>query len=78
MHDYKGYGFEVMDVRIGGLLGRIDTVAILLQDYLEGRTEKIYELEEERLEYFDGRLSGDESYAPVHGVWATAYTVNHI
>lgn len=78
MHDYKGYGFEVMDVRIGGLLGRIDTVAILLQDYLEGRTEKIYELEEERLEYFDGRLSGEESFAPIHGIWTTAYTVNHI
>lgn len=78
LHDYKGYGFEVMDVRIGGLLARIDTVTIMLEDYLAGRTEKIYELEDTRLEYFDGRLSGDESYAPIHGVWATAYTVNHI
>ena len=78
LRDYKGYGFEVMDVRIGGLLSRIDTVTIVLTDYLEGRLEKIYELEEKRLEYFDERLSGEESYAPIHGVWATAYTVNHI
>lgn len=78
LHDYKGYGFEVMDVRIGGLLARIDTVTIMLDDYLAGRVEKIYELEDTRLEYFDGRLSGDESFAPIHGVWATAYTVNHI
>ena len=78
LRDYKGYGFEVMDVRIGGLLSRIDTVTIVLTDYLEGRLEKIYELEEKRLEYFDERLSGEESYAPIHGFWATAYTVNHI
>lgn len=78
LKDYKGFGFEVMDVRIGGLLTRIDTVRIMLNDYMAGRTERIYELEEERIEYFCGRLTGDEVYAPIHGDWASAYTVNHI
>ena len=78
MTENKGFGFEVMDVRIGGLIARIDTVSIMLRDYLSGRIEKIHELEEERLEYFCGRLQGDEAYSPIHGVWATAYTVNHI
>lgn len=78
LQDYKGFGFEVMDVRLGGLLARIDTVTVMLNDYLAGRLDRIYELEEERLQYFDGRLSGDEVFAPIHGLWATAYTVNHI
>jgi hypothetical protein len=74
----KGFGFEVIDVRIGGMIGRIDTVKIMVNDYLEGRVDKIYELEEERIEYFCGRRTGDEVYAPLHGLWSTAYTVNNI
>ena len=78
LKDYKGFGFEVMDVRIGGLIARISTVTLMLQDYLAGNIEHIYELEEERLEYFSGQLKDDEVYAPLHGFWASAYTVNHI
>lgn len=76
MRENKGYGFEVIDVRIGGLISRVDTVVALLTDYLEEKTEKIYELEEERLEYFSNQLVGDEVYAPVHGHWATTFTIN--
>lgn len=78
MRENKGFGFEVLDLRIGGLIVRADTVLVVLEDYLAGRTERIYELDEERIEYFCGQLTGDEVYAPVHGLWATAYTVNHI
>lgn len=79
MHENKGYGFEVIDVRIGGgLIARIDTVAKVLNDYIAGKTDVIYELEEERIEYFCGQLTGDDVYAPLHNCWATAYTVNHI
>ena len=46
--------------------------------YMQGKVDRIYELEEDRIEYFDGRLSGEEVYAPIHGIWSTAYTVNHI
>lgn len=78
MKENKGFGFEVLDVRIGGLISRIDTVKYVLKEYLEGRMEKIYELEEGRIEYFCGRLQGDEVYAPFHNHWGTMYTVNHI
>ena len=79
MQENKGFGFEVIDVRIGGgLISRIDTVTKVLNDYLDGKVEKIYELEEERIEYFCGQLKGDEVYAPLHNDWKTAYTVNHI
>lgn len=78
MKENKGFGFEVMDVRLGGMIGRIETVTEVLNDYLDGKTEQIYELEEERLEFFCNQLTGDEVYAPVHADWATAYTVNLI
>lgn len=78
LKDNKGFGFEVLDVRIGGLISRMDTVEYVLEEYLAGRMEKIYELEEERIEYFCGRLKGDEVYSPLHNVWQTMYTVNHI
>lgn len=76
MRENKGFGFEVIDVRLGASISRVDTVTWMVNNYLTGRTEKIYELEEERLEYFSGQLTGDEVYSPLHGLWATAYTVN--
>ncbi len=50
---YKVFGWEVIDLRYGGLLARIDTAKNRLEDYLAGEIEKIEELEEERL-FFDG------------------------
>lgn len=76
MKENKGFGMEVIDLRLGGLVSRTDTVVCVLNDYLSGRVDKIYELEEERLEYFCGRLTGEEVYAPLHSDWKTAYTVN--
>lgn len=76
MKERKGFGFEVIDVRVGGLISRVETVISVLYDYLDGNTDKIYELEEERLEYFCGQLTGDAVYAFAHGIWATAYTAN--
>lgn len=78
LKENKGFGFEILDVRIGGLISRVDTVEYMLIEYLAGRMEKIYELEEGRIEYFCGRLEGDDVYAPLHNVWSTLYTVNHL
>ncbi len=61
---YKPFGWEVLDLRYGGLSARIDTAIKRITDYLEGRIDKIDELEEERL-YFDGR-EGAESTALCH------------
>lgn len=46
---YKPFGWEVLDIRYGGLLQRIDTTIRRLADYTGKRIEKIDELEEERL-----------------------------
>ena len=47
----KPFGWEVHDVRYGSLLMRIETVIDRLSDYLEGRINKIEELEQQRLSY---------------------------
>ncbi|NJD03460.1 MAG: beta-N-acetylhexosaminidase [Ruminiclostridium sp.] len=56
---YKPFGWEVLDIRYGGLLARIDSAISRLSGYVEGRIEKIEELEEERL-YFDGPVRNDD------------------
>lgn len=76
MKENKGFGFEVIDIRLGGLIGRIDTVTNVLKNYLDGKTEKIYELEEERLDFSCGQLKGEDIYAMIQPDWATAYTAN--
>ena len=50
---YKSFGWEVLDIRYGGLLVRIESAAGRLKEYINGEIDNIDELEEERL-FFDG------------------------
>ena len=60
MRENKSFGFDVMDIRIGGLLSQLETAQYLLGEYLDGRIDKIEELEAERLPYgFDGNVKAD-------------------
>ena len=54
---YKPFGWEVLDIRYGGLLARVETAMERLLDYCSGRISRIEELEEERLG-FDGFRPG--------------------
>lgn len=45
----KPFGFEVIDIRYGGLRTRIDSAIYRLTEYLEGRIPRLEELEEPRL-----------------------------
>jgi len=79
LKENKSYGMEVEDVRIGGgIIARIETVEILLSEYLEGTIDKIYELEDEGLDFFCGRDEENKKLNPLHNMWQTAYTVNYI
>lgn len=48
---FKPFGWEVIDIRYGGVVNRLDTALLRLLDYVEGRIERIEELEQERLVY---------------------------
>jgi hypothetical protein len=50
---YKPFGWEVIDLRYGGLRARLESARLRLSDYLEQRISRIEELEEERL-FYDG------------------------
>lgn len=47
----KPFGWEVIDIRYGGLLARIDTAISRLSDFTAGNIEQLEELEEERLNF---------------------------
>ena len=44
----KSFGFEVQDIRIGGLIMRLEHVKAILQNFLDGKSDKIEALEEKR------------------------------
>lgn len=45
----KGQGLEILDIRISGVKGRIETAAICVQAYIDGEIEEIEELADDRL-----------------------------
>lgn len=55
----KPFGWEIIDIRYGGLLARINSASARLKDYINGDVQKIEELEEERL-YFGGFNLGQD------------------
>ena len=59
MQENKGHGFEVLDVRMGGIMLRLDHCADRLLDYVHGRIERIEELEDTQL---DPRSPANQGY----------------
>ena len=59
--DFNPQGFDVQDIRIGGLMQRLKTAERTISDYLDGKIDKISELEIEILplnQYKDPLLGG--------------------
>ena len=44
-------GWETFDLYLGGAIKRFETVKQTLEDYIDGRTLRIEELEQEKLPY---------------------------
>jgi hypothetical protein len=47
----KSYGFEIQDIRIGGVMRRLLTVKEVIKDYLDGKVDSIPELDEKLLDF---------------------------
>lgn len=45
----KSYGFEMQDIRLGGLIMRMKNCCNIIEEYLAGESDVIYELEEDSL-----------------------------
>ncbi|MBQ9756640.1 MAG: hypothetical protein IJV99_03475, partial [Clostridia bacterium] len=74
--DNKSFGFEVTDIRLGGVKQRLIHAKRLINDYLKGKIFKIEELETELVE-FDGT---SETYkkVPYTYSYAKSSSVNRI
>ncbi len=55
METNKPLGWEIMDLRYGQVLMRIDTATARINDYLSGNIDRIEELEQERLHFQSAR-----------------------
>jgi hypothetical protein len=60
----KSIGFEVMDIRLGGLIMRIKNAERAIRRYVEGDIKKIDELEEKSTIYYSEEFIGKAVYAP--------------
>ncbi len=63
----KSFGWEVHDVRYGGLICRFETTKELLTDYISGKISQIEELNQKRLR-LDGQ-GDDAPYITKHFQW---------
>ena len=69
----KPQGFEVLDIRLGGLKQRLVHCRRRLTDYVNGEIENIPELEEELLDYFgNGKEYTEETSAACLSWWRSA------
>ena len=61
--EYKPVGWEILDVRYGGLIMGIDTAIARLTDFLDKKIDRVEELEEERLSFSgEGTMSAWINY----------------
>ena len=52
MNDAKPFGYEILDIKIGGVITRLKSTGYRIDNYLNGNVLRLEELEEERLPYF--------------------------
>lgn len=68
----KTTGFDVQDIRLGGLIQRVEHCRNLLQQYLAGKIEKIDDLELEVLDFKNGK------WATTYNYYRESVTVNKL
>ncbi len=75
-HDNKPHGFDVQDIRLGGLLMRLRSAKERIVDYLDGKITDIPELEEEILPYKGIANSLNDSDVPCYHGWEKTASIN--
>ena len=72
--EYKANGFEVLDIRFSGVIARLESTIIRLNQYVNGEVAQLEELEEERLLY----LEGEENKVPRCNLWEYIASASNI
>ncbi len=71
----KPHGFDVQDIRLGGLIQRLKSCKKILNSYIDGNIVDIPELEEELLDYY-GNGKEFKQTEPVYNTWRSNASVN--
>lgn len=74
----KPHGFDVQDIRIGGLVSRVQSCRERLQDLYDGKISRIEELEEKQLDYFENSEEFIHGHDYAYNYWHRMITVNII
>ena len=74
----KPHGFDVQDLRFGGLARRLRSCRERLEKYLSGEEKTIAELEEKLLDFYGGEDVFDNEKTPTYNTWTTNASVNVI
>ena len=74
--EYRPNGFEVLDIRISGVAARLASAKKRIGSWLDGRVERIEELEEERLFYLPGEAG--ERLVPSCNLWENIVSAGNI
>ena len=61
MTDAKPFGYELLDVKLGGVITRLKSTGHRIDDYLNGKVSRLEELEETRLPYFTDEMDKREN-----------------
>ncbi len=75
LHDKKPHGFDIQDIRLGGLMQRVAHCRAVLEEYTQGKRSRIEELEEPVLDFFgEGENHQKKLYS--FGTYAVHVSVN--
>ena len=75
----KPNGFEIQDMRLGGLMQRMKHCRERLENYLNGKEESLPELENALLDFWgNGRTSDYDKHTPGYPCWGGIITQNQL
>ncbi len=74
----KPHGFDVQDLRLGGLARRLRSCRERLQDFVLGEEKVIHELEERLLDFYGGGENIEKEKTPTYNKWSKNASVNVI
>lgn len=74
----KPNGFEVQDLRLGGLMQRLESCRLRLIAYTDKEIDSLPELEESLLDFFGGKENYNETTTPMYNAWQQNASVNLI
>lgn len=69
MNDAKPFGYEILDIKIGGVITRLKSTGYRIDNYLNGNVLRLEELEEKKTSLFYQRNGQAGELMESHHQW---------